>query len=355
VTTTATVIRADARVSRATDAYVASTWRRAVDDLAEARLAHAPEWHAVIRSTYQHEPLYLEAEDGDGGWGILPAFIVRRPVGGAVVSSMPYLDGGGPCGSSAALADALVAHLIEEARSVGADAVELRCPWRLAVASEPMEHKVSLTLSLPGDPGRLWQQLDGSVRNQIRKAERSGLSVEIGGAEKLDEFYPIFATRMHELGSPVHARRFFGDVFQAFGAQARLALVRKGATPIGGLIALGFKDVFTVPWASCLRPYLTLCPNMLLYWEAIRTGCGQGFRRFDFGRSTRDSGTYRFKRQWGAGEEPLFWYTIPTDRRRLRSRPSAARPAAFLAESWRHLPLAVTRRLGPHIRKYLTQ
>ena len=158
-----------------------------------------------------------------------------------------------------------------------------------------------------------------------------------------------------ELGSPVHARRFFGDVFQAFGAQARLALVRKGATPIGGLVALGFKDVLAVPWASCLRPYLRLCPNMLLYWEAIRTGCEQGFRRFDFGRSTRDSGTYRFKRQWGAREEPLFWYTVPTGRGDRRPRPSAARHAAFLAGSWRHLPLAVTRRLGPHIRKYLTQ
>jgi len=351
----ATVTRSDVRVSRAIDTYVASTWRRAVDYLTEARLAHAPEWHAVIRSTYRHEPLYLEAEDGDGGCGVLPAFVVRRPVGGTVVSSMPFLDGGGPCGSSAALADALVAHLIEEARNIGADAVELRCPWRLAVAAEPMEHKVNLTLSLPGDGGRLWQQLDGSVRNQIRKAERSGLSVEIGGAEKLDEFYAIFSTRMRELGSPVHARRFFGDVFQAFGAQARLALVRKGATPIGGLVALGFKDVLAVPWASCLRPCLRLCPNMLLYWEAIRTGCEQGFRRFDFGRSTRDSGTYRFKRQWGAREEPLFWYTVPTGRADRRPRPSAARHAAFLAGSWRHLPLAVTRRLGPHIRKYLTQ
>jgi serine/alanine adding enzyme len=355
VTTTAALVRSDVRVSRATDAHVAGTWRRAVDGLAEARLAHAPEWQAVIRSAYRHEPLYLEAEDGDGGWGVLPAFIVRRPVGGTVVSSMPYLDGGGPCGSSAALADALLASLIEEARGAGADAVELRCPRRLPVAAEPMEHKVNLTLSLPDDAGRLWRQLDGSVRNQVRKAERSGLSVEVGGAEKLDEFYPIFSARMHELGSPVHARRFFGDVFQAFGAQARLVLVRKGQAPIGGLIALGFKDVLTVPWASCLRPYLTLCPNMLLYWEAIRAGCGQGFRRFDFGRSTRDSGTYRFKRQWGAREEPLFWYTVPTGRPGRRPRPSAPRHAALLAGSWRHLPLAVTRRLGPHIRRYLTQ
>jgi serine/alanine adding enzyme len=346
--------RSDVRVFRAADPDIAGMWGRAVDGLDESHLAHAAEWFTVIRNAYGHEPLYLSAEDGEGRRGVLPAFIVRRPVAGTVVSSMPFLDSGGPCSSSGALADALVANLIEEARGVGADVVELRCRQRLGIAAEPMEHKVNLILPLPPDAGRLWQQLDGRVRNQIRKAQRSGLSLEFGGAEKLADFYAIFATRMRELGSPVHARRFFSHVFQAFGGQARLGLVRKGTTPVGALMALAFKDALVVPWASCLRQYLTLCPNMLLYWETIRAGCVEGFRQFDFGRSSRGSGTYRFKRQWGAREEPLFWYTIPLGRR-SPPRPSAPRRAAFLTGSWRHLPLAVTRRLGPHIRKYLTQ
>jgi CelD/BcsL family acetyltransferase involved in cellulose biosynthesis len=93
---------------------------------------------------------------------------------------------------------------------------------------------------------------------------------------------------------------------------------------------------------------------MLLYWQTLRAACADGFRRFDFGRSTRGSGTYRFKRQWGAVEEPLFWYTIPTSG---RPRPAASTPprSVFLAEAWRCLPLAVTCSLGPRIRKYLTQ
>ena len=58
-----------------------------------------------------------------------------------------------------------------------------------------------------------------------------------------------------------------------------------------------------VPWASSLREYFSLCPNNLLYWEMIRWGCKNGYQRFDFGRSSPDSGTYRFKKQWGAKEE----------------------------------------------------
>ena len=320
-----------------------------------SHLAHAAEWFTIIPTAYGHDPLYLHGEDAGGRRGTLPAFIVRRPMGGAIVSSMPFLDGGGPCSSSVALDGALVTRLLEEASQLGADRVELRCAQRLEIAWEPMEHKVNLTLRLPADPARLWHGFDGSVRNQIRKAERSGLAVESGGAEKLDDFYTIFATRMRELGSPAHARGFFAAVLDGFGERARVTLVRKGTTAVGGLIALAHQDVLTVPWASCLSPYLKLCPNMLLYWETIGAACREGLQRFDFGRSTRGSGTYRFKRQWGAEEQPLFWYTIPMGRRRARPVTGTSRAAAWLTGSWKHLPLAVTRTLGPCIRRYLTQ
>jgi FemAB-related protein (PEP-CTERM system-associated) len=330
-------------------------WRQAIRELSDANLAHSPEWLSVIRNAYGHEPLYLSAEDGEGRPGLLPAFIVRRPFFGPVVTSMPFLDSGGPCSASAALSMKLVERLLCEARRVGAAAVDLRCTQRLNLGVEPMEHKVNMVLSLPDDPDRLWPLLDSAVRNQIRKAERSGLSVEFGGADELDDFYAIFASRMRDLGSPVHARTFFTAMFDAFGSRARVTLVRKGTTPIGGLIALTFKDAVVVPWASCLKQYFALCPNMLMYWETIRTECANGIRRFDFGRSSRGSGTYRFKRQWGAADTPLFWYTIPLRPSRSRALPTAGSGTNLLVDVWQRLPLAVTRQLGPRVRKYLIQ
>jgi serine/alanine adding enzyme len=332
----------------------AQAWQRVADGLPQSTLAHAPEWRTVIRQAYGHEPLYLVAEDEDGRGGVLPAFLVRRPVVGSVAVSMPFLDAGGPCAGSAALAHALVQRLLEEASRMNAAAVDIRCTERLSLESRPLEHKVNMSLALPADFDRLWKQFDGSVRNQIRKAERSGLSVEFGNAEKLDDFHAILAARMHDLGSPVHSKRFFDAVFDGFGHRARVALIRKGATPVGGLIALTRNDVITVPWASCLPEYFSLCSNMLLYWETIRAACLEGYGRFDFGRSTRDSGTYRFKRQWGALESPLYWYSITKDRGSDRAARESA-TAACLVGLWKRLPLSVTRRLGPHVRRYLIQ
>jgi CelD/BcsL family acetyltransferase involved in cellulose biosynthesis len=93
---------------------------------------------------------------------------------------------------------------------------------------------------------------------------------------------------------------------------------------------------------------------MLLYWRTIEAACADGFARFEFGRSTRDSGTWRFKKQWGAEEEPLFWYRIPIGAHRAESS-GAGVSSDVLVRMWQRLPLAITRQVGPHIRKYLIQ
>src|SRR2546425_2133113 len=98
--------RSDVRVSRSAPDTV-GTWRQVVDEFSQSNLGHSPEWFTVIRSAYGHDPLYLSAEDGEGRHGVLPAFVVRRPVLGTVVTSMPFLDSGGPCASSVGLAHLL--------------------------------------------------------------------------------------------------------------------------------------------------------------------------------------------------------------------------------------------------------
>jgi FemAB-related protein (PEP-CTERM system-associated) len=268
---------------------------------------------------------------------------------------MPFLDAGGPCSASDDLARVVAAALVAEAARLGATRVELRCTSPMDLNVPAMTDKVDLVLPLPPAADALWRRLDGKVRNQVRKAERSGLAVEFGGAEKLEDFYRVFAINMRDLGSPVHSRGFFGAVFEAFGPRARVGLVRKGETPVGGLVALTFKDTVAVPWASSLREYFALCPNILLYWETIRTACADGLRRFDFGRSSRDSGTYRFKRQWGALEEPLFWYSLPIAPRRGGGLGGLVGRRSTLVRAWQRLPVALTRRLGPRIRRYLIQ
>jgi FemAB-related protein (PEP-CTERM system-associated) len=331
-----------------------AVWRMASVDGSAPALAYAPEWFDVIREAYGHEPLYLSVQDDDGRTAMLPSFIVRRPWLGTVVSSMPFLDTGGPCGRSAWLTARLIGRLVEQAGRAGARAVELRCTAPIETGATAQQHKVGMVLPLPS-ADVLWKRLDKTVRNQVRKAERSGLTLESGGVDLLADFYDVFASRMRDLGSPVHGLPFLRSVLLQFGERARIILACKERVAVGGLVTIAVGERLAVPWAACLQQYFSLCPNMLLYWEALRHACDAGFTQFDFGRSTRDAGTYRFKRQWGAQEEPLFWYTIPLRQRAGTTPDGAGRRESLAVEAWRRLPLAVTRSVGPRIRRYLTQ
>jgi len=330
-------------------------WEDAIKHAPRPHLSAASGWYLTIQRAYGHLPLYLWAEGASEGSAVLPAFLVRRPVLGTVVTSMPFLDAGGPCGGSGRIADALVNHLVAEARRRGASRVELRCIRPMDQPLEPSLEKVTLMLPLPSDPDRLWRSLDPKVRNQIRKAERSGLTVEVGGINLLDDFYRVFAVNMRDLGSPVHAKKFFRTILETFGESARVVLVKKNGVSLGGLISLVFKDTIYVPWASSLREYASFSPNMLLYWDTLRRACTGGLSRFDFGRSSRGSGTYRFKRQWGAEEVQLFWYTIPLGGQRTPTISADDGKWLVVRRLWRRLPVGISRVLGPRIRRYLTQ
>jgi serine/alanine adding enzyme len=85
----------------------------------------------------------------------------------------------------------------------------------------------------------------------------------------------------------------------------------------------------------------------------LEYACQQGFKVFDFGRSTPDSGTYRFKAQWGAQPKQLHWYYWLKDGRSIPGLNPQNPKYALAIRLWQRLPLAVANLLGPHIVKHL--
>lgn len=140
----------------------------------------------------------------------------------------------------------------------------------------------------------------------------------------------------------------------AKGNPARIFTVYLDSETVGGAIFISFRDTAEVPWASSKRDYFQYCPNNLLYWEIIRYTCEQGFKCFDFGRSTVDSGTYRFKKQWGAESKQLYWqYYLPPDAQMPEVDHTSLKDR-FMIGIRRRLPLRVTKALGPRIRKNIS-
>ena len=112
---------------------------------------------------------------------------------------------------------------------------------------------------------------------------------------------------MRDLGTPVYSKSFFGNISEAFPDTTRIFAVYHETRMIAAGIGSWFKDTFEVPWASSISDYNALCPNNMLYLEAIRFAIRNGFKKFDFGRSSPHEGTYNFKKEWGALPVQLYW------------------------------------------------
>jgi FemAB-related protein (PEP-CTERM system-associated) len=345
------------RVERVTEP--GGEWDEFVQATPGATLAHAAGWATVVREAYGLEPVFLAARSEDGPLrGVLPLVRFRTLAGGRELVSMPFLDTGGILTSTPEAEAVLREAALAEAREWGARAIELRQATPLAsMPAPPSVERIDLVLPLPGDEDVLWKSLSAKVRNQTRKATRERLSVaEASPDELVERFYAPFRVNMRDLGSPVHAAGFYRAIARVFGQRLRVIVVQDGNRSVGGLVALHYAGLVTVPWASTLRAERARCPNNLIYWEALRWAVQRRARAFDFGRSPPGSGTHRFKLGWGAEERPLAW---------LRLEPSGAlqRGAAVhggealrrLSSLWSRLPVPIASTLGPLLRRRLSQ
>ena len=209
--------------------------------------------------------------------------------------------------------------------------------------------KVSMRLELPSDADGLWKSFSAKLRNQINRPIKEGMTVRIGGLEELPGFYEVFSVNMRDVGTPVYSRKFFEEALRTFPESTRICTVYHQHEAVASGFVVGFRDTLEIPWASSLRKANRLAPNMLLYWSVLKYACESGYRVFDFGRSSPDAGTYRFKEQWGARPLPLHWhYWLARDGELPEINP--ANPKYQMAINvWKRLPVSLTRLIGPSI------
>lgn len=324
-------------------------WDAFVEAHPDATVYHLTPWDRILQRSFGRRMIRLAAIADGEIVGILPMVPFASLLFGRFATSMPFVNYGGVVASSGEAADALLAAAVDEVRRGGARYLELRHTRRRFEALPAQTRKVSMVLPLESTAEAQFAALDRKLRNQVRKAEKSGLTLRIGGIELVEPFHRVLAENMRDLGSPVHARRFFEEMLLAFPERSRILSVWLGETPVAASFVLWHRDRLEVPWASSLRRYNPLCPNILLYWEMLRFGIDGGFRSFDFGRSTPEEGTYLFKQQWGARPVPLYWEYWLGPGAQVPDR-SPKNPKFSLAlEAWKRLPVTVTRAIGPLI------
>ena len=212
-----------------------------------------------------------------------------------------------------------------------------------------------MLLDLPESSEALLESFKSKLRSQVRKAEKNGVIFRWAGKDGVNFFYSVFCSNMRDLGSPVHSKKLFQAIMENFGKNARIGLAEFEGECIGAGLILSTNKQTSIPWASTLRQHNRLAPNMLLYWNCLKFAADNGKKIFDFGRSTENEGTFRFKKQWGAKPSPLPWYSFPPVTSQAsndkKTKPSKREKVVAI---WMKMPVPIANFLGPQLRKYIS-
>jgi FemAB-related protein (PEP-CTERM system-associated) len=322
------------------DAYVASH--------SAATLYHGAAWPLALAGIFGLEAYFLTASDEARISGVLPLVRQRSRLFGDRLTSLPYVNYGGPLANDPGIRQRLMDRAIVLARDIGVGRVELRDLTPPPPGWSCRTDKVTLRLPLPATHEALQKGFGSKLRSQVRRAEREPCEVRVGGAERVDDFYPVFAEVMRDLGTPVYPRRFFVELLARLPDACTIVTLHRAGRAVAGAFLVGDAHTLEIPWATTVAAEKPKATNMLLYAEVLKLAVDRGCKVFDFGRSTVDSGPHRFKAQWGALPVPLYWAVWP------ETSTSVAQPGetSFMSRAtrlWSRLPLPVANRLGPLI------
>jgi serine/alanine adding enzyme len=339
-------------------------WDSYVNNHAISTHCHLSGWKNVFENAYGHKAYYVLAEDRSKIVGVLPLFHLKSFLFGNHLVSMPFLNYGGILSDNEETEIALLSEAIKLGKKLKVSSTELRhikpiSSFNPMNPNNPMNmlnyttrtHKVRMCLNLPDTKEDLLKSFKAKLRSQISRPQKEGMTAIIGGSEQLTPFYKVFSINMRDLGSPVHSKKLFKEICREFSQNVRIGIVKYQNDPVAAALIICFRNTVEIPWASSLKKFNKLSPNMLLYWSLIEYACERGFKYFDFGRSTPGEGTYKFKEQWGAKPLPMYWDNIVLNGHQINRNNSEKSKFDTAIKYWKKLPIPISNMVGPLVRK----
>ncbi|MEZ5987872.1 MAG: FemAB family PEP-CTERM system-associated protein [Planctomycetota bacterium] len=268
---------------------------------------HLEGWRRMCEDVLHRQGDVLVAERRGTVVGMLPYFNLRSLLLGRIAVSMPFAVQGGILADDQDAAAALLAEATRLSDEQGNRYLELRHaePW-----PGPLEEGdlyVGFVRALPADPGACLGMIPRKARAECRKGVDAGLRL-VEGCD-LDVFHRLFAVNKQRLGSPIIPRTMLDALARRLGPE-RVVLHRVedgGGKAIAAVLSFLHEGCILPYYSGGLPGHEGSGVNNFMYWRLMEWASGQGLRCFDFGRSRRDTGPARFKKNMGFEPTPMHY------------------------------------------------
>jgi len=280
-------------------------------------ICHTSKWKTVLEKSFPHmKGHYFVIKDASSQiTAALPIYVVKSWLLGTRLVSIPF----------ATISDLLISDeddfnklwhsVLDYSNSVRTKNIELKTLFSSQMIKDDHLDRVSYYkhhyLEIDRKPIELKKKFHKkSVKSAINKALKSNLRINRkNGRQELDTFYKLYLITRKRLKLPPQPYAFFKAIWETFPENFQILLSYHDKQPVSGLAFFKFKERVSTEFAGWDTDCHGSKPNHLLYWEAIKIAGDEGFKIFDFGRTSPNNiGLMNFKRRWGTKEMDLPCY-----------------------------------------------
>ena len=333
------------------DGTRSAEWDAYLDSHPQGTIFHLTQWQRAVEKTFGHRPVSLWALEGNVPVGVLPLFLVNTLKGKALVS-VPYAVYGGIVADRPDIAEAL----LEEARLIAerhkCKYIEMRQREENELRLPETDLYVTFGKELPDSPEACLASIPRKSRAAVRNG-RKKFKLRSEFTHEFDTLHDLYALNVRRLGSPVIPFGFLLNLQAEFGDAMDVQHVLFEDRVVCCVLNFWWRNM-VVPYysGSALEYFFTQCNNVM-YCDLMEEALRRGAHLFDFGRSRRDTGAYSFKVNMGFEPKTLHYQYVLLGLREVPKINPANPKFELPRRIWSHLPLAVTKFVGPQLLKYI--
>ena len=337
------------------DAENDQRWDAFVDMHPIGSIYHHSCWMKTIKNTYNYEPYYLAMEDEEGIiQAALPLFHVKSRWTGNRLISVPFSPFCGPLLNHPEYMDNVLNGLEEYVHLLDVDYVQLRfnmnnLPIRRKNYTADYFYKIHL-LDLRPEFDVLSSHFHKScILRPFKKSLKMGLELKV--AESIDDiqdFYHLQVKTRKRHGLPPQPLDYFIHMWNYLKHHKfmKILMAVHDSHAVASILLLQYKDMIIYQNGASDKKFLSLKPNHFLLGKAIEMSKREGYRFFNFGKSSpQDVGLIQFKQRWGTEEYNLPYYYYPKRLGHVTNVESSIR-YRMMTTLFHHMPLVFLRKIG---------
>ncbi len=312
---------------------------------------HLSAWKQVLEQAFNHDAYFLYAESNNEIRGVLPLGHIQSRLFGNSLISLPFCVYGGVLASDTAAQIALEDAALTLGKRLKVGSIEYRNLTNKHPDWPTKDLYVSFQKEIDPDPEVNLKAIPRKQRAVVRKGIKSGMCSQWD--EDVENLYRVYSESVRNLGTPVFGKKYFKILKQNFQDKCSILSITHNGEVLSSVMNFYFRDQVLPYYGGGISAARNMRANDFMYWELMRRSAEQGIKIFDYGRSKKETGSYRFKKHWGFEATPLsYQYVLVNDKDMPNVSPTNPK-YELMIRVWRKLPVGVSRFIGPWIAKDL--